>query len=428
VAPGSRAAVVWTFFRFVQTPPGCGAVSKGLFGDLRHPIKMFNLKYAGALLLLAGGLAAAGCTKKPAAATLETAVVKRGNLTQKITATGLISAVKSVDVGSQISGTILKLFVDYNSVVTNGQIIAQIDPALYQANVHQSQGNLDNARAALELARVNEAREKILLTNSLVAQADYDQTIATLHQAEANVEIWKATLENSQASFNYCTIYSPIDGMVIARKLDVGQTVAAAFNTPVLFTIANDLTKMNIDASVSESDIGQVRAGQTAEFTVDAFPDDVFQGQVVQVRKSPSTVDNVVTYDTVIAVDNPEQKLFPGMTADVQILVAVRTNVLEIPNTALRFVPPDGVAVDLAAEASATNQTGSGLVTAPNQRVVYVSLGNQKPPHLKPLHVKVGVDDGANTEILGGLREGDAVVTAAWSGAAKPFQPGPPPP
>jgi len=192
-----------------------------------------------------------------------------------------------VDVGSQISGTILKLFVDYNSIVTNGQIIAQIDPALYQANVHQSQGNLDNARAALELARVNEAREKTLLGNKLVSQSDYDQAIASLHQGEANVEIWSATLENSRANLNYCTIYSPIDGVVISRKLDVGQTVAAAFNTPVLFTIANDLTKMNIDASVSESDIGQVKAGQTAEFTVDAFPDDVFQGKVVQVRNRP---------------------------------------------------------------------------------------------------------------------------------------------
>ena len=308
--------------------------------------RIFNLKFTGPLALIASLMMVAGCSKHPAATTLETAAVKRGNLTQKITATGLISAVKSVDVGSQISGTILKLFVDYNSIVTNGQIIAQIDPALYQANVHQSQGNLDNAKAALELARVNESREKKLLENKLVSQSDYDQAIASLHQAEANVEIWSATLENSRANLNYCTIYSPIDGVVISRKLDVGQTVAAAFNTPVLFTIANDLTKMNIDASVSESDIGQVKAGQTAEFTVDAFPDDVFQGKVVQVRKSPSTVNNVVTYDTVIAVDNPDQKLFPGMTADVSILVAERKNILKIPNAALRFIPPDGLTAD----------------------------------------------------------------------------------
>ena len=391
--------------------------------------RIFNLKFTGPLALIASLMMVAGCAKHQAGTSLETAAVKRGNLTQKITATGLISAVKSVDVGSQISGTILKLFVDYNSIVTNGQIIAQIDPALYQANVHQSQGNLDNARAALELARVNEAREKTLLGNKLVSQSDYDQAIASLHQAEANVEIWSATLENSRANLNYCTIYSPIDGVVISRKLDVGQTVAAAFNTPVLFTIANDLTKMNIDASVSESDIGQVKAGQTAEFTVDAFPDDVFQGKVVQVRKSPSTVNNVVTYDTVIAVDNSDQKLFPGMTADVSILVAERKNVLKIPNAALRFMPPPDVKVDDAGSFSPTNQPADALVTAPNQRVVYVSSGTPKAPRLKPVRVKVGVDDGANSEILDGLHEGDAVVTAALSAANQAMQPhGPPPP
>ena len=388
---------------------------------------IFNLKFTSELILFAGLVVLAGCAKRQAATSLETATVKPGNLTQKITATGLISAVKSVDVGSQISGTILKLYVDYNSTVTNGQIIAQIDPAVYKANVHQSQGNLDNAKAALELARVNETREKELLKDKLVSQSDYDQSIASLHQAEANFEISSAALENSLANLSYCTIYSPIDGVVISRKLDVGQTVAAAFSTPVLFTIANDLTKMNIDASVSESDIGQVKTAQTAEFTVDAFPDDIFRGKVVQVRKSPSTVNNVVTYDVIIAVDNPEQKLFPGMTADVSILVAERKNVLKIPNAALRFIPPDDVKVDNADGSSTTNQPAATLVTAPNQRVVYVSSGTLKEPRLKTVHVKVGADDGADSEILEGLREGDAVVTAALSNAAKSLQPGPPP-
>ena len=389
----------------------------------------FNLKSAGPLLLATSLLAGAGCSKPSTATTLETTAVKRGNLTQKITATGLISAVKSVDVGSQISGTILKLFVDFNSTVTNGQVIAQIDPATYQASVHQTEGNLNNVKAALELARINEAREKTLLGSKLVAQADYDQSIANLHQAEASVQIWSASLENSKANLNYCTIHSPIDGVVISRAVDVGQTVAASLSAPVLFTIANDLTKMNIDASVSESDIGQVKAGQTAEFTVDAFPDDVFQGKVVQVRKSPSTVNNVVTYDAIIAVDNPEQKLFPGMTADVSILVAERKNVLKIPNAALRFMPPPDVKVDTAGDSSATNQAASSLVTAPNQRMVYLSSGTPKAPRLKTVRVKIGVDDGAESEILdGGLREGDAVVTAALSGAAKAMQhPGPPP-
>jgi len=391
--------------------------------------QMFNLKCTDHWLLAVSLLAAAGCGKRLATTTLETAVVKRGNLTQKITATGLISAVKSVDVGSQISGTILKLFVDYNSTVTNGQVIAQIDPALYQANVHQTEGNLNNVKAALELARINEAREKKLLDDKLVSQSDYDQSLANLHQAEASVQIWSATLENSKANLNYCTIHSPIDGVVISRKLDVGQTVAASFSTPVLFTIANDLTKMNIDASVSESDIGLVKNSQTAEFTVDAFPDDVFQGKVVQVRKAPATVNNVVTYDVIISVDNPEQKLFPGMTADVSILVTERKDVLKIPNAALRFMPPEDVKVDDAGYASSTNQAPAALVTAPNQRTVYVSSGTPATPRLKPVRVKLGVDDGADSEILDGLHEGDTVVTAALSAAAiKAMQhPGPPP-
>ena len=366
------------------------------------------------------------CTPKQAATTLMTAPIKRGTLTQKITATGLLSAVKSVDVGSQISGTILKLFVDFNSVVTNGQIIAQIDPAIYQANVHQAQGNLDNVQAALELARLNEVREKKLLDQKLVSQSDYDQINASLHQAEANVEIWRSTLENNLANLNYCKIYSPIDGIVISRKLDVGQTVAAAFNTPVLFTIANDLTKMTIDASVSESDIGGVREGQTAEFTVDAFPDDVFSGVVTQVRKDPATVNNVVTYDVMISVNNPGQKLFPGMTADVSILVAQRPNVLKIPDAALRFIPPDGVAVD-DAYAAATNAVPAGL-TAPNQRTIYLPVGTQKTPRLKTAHIKIGADDGADTEVTDGLNEGDAVVTAALAGDGRNSHPGGPSP
>jgi HlyD family secretion protein len=186
---------------------------------------------------------------------------------------------------------------------------------------------------------------------------------------------------------------------------------------------------MNIDASVSESDIGQVKEGQSAEFTVDAFPDDVFQGRVTQVRKAPTTANNVVTYDVMITVDNPGQKLFPGMTADVSILVAERTNVLEIPNAALRLIVPDGVKLESSEAAAPTAGAGaSAALTAPNQRMVYVSTGSVKEPRLKSVKVKVGVDDGANTEVVEGLRAGDAVVTAALSGAAKSLQPGRPPP
>jgi HlyD family secretion protein len=383
----------------------------------------FNFKSAGKLLLVAALFAVPGCSKHSIVTTLETAVVRRGNLTQKITATGLISALKSVDVGSQISGRIQALFVDFNSPVTNGQVVAQIDPSTYQANVNQTQGNLNSAKAALELAQINERREKQLLDEKLISQSEYDQSIASLHQAEASVEIWSASLESARANLNYCTIISPVDGVVISRKLDVGQTVAATFNTPVLFTIANDLTKMNIDASIAESDIGHVKDGQMAEFTVDAFPDDVFQGKVVQVRKAPSTVNNVVTYNAIITVDNPGQKLFPGMTATVSITVAERKDVLKIPNAALRFVPPEDVKVEGAGKTSQTGQNAAPMTTAPNQRVVYISAGTPKEPRLKAARVKVGVDDGAETEVIEGLREGEIIVTAALSPADKRQEP-----
>jgi HlyD family secretion protein len=357
-----------------------------------------------------------GC--KPAGGgplTFETTPATRGGIVQHVTASGALSAVVSVDVGSQISGRILKLFVDFNSVVTNGQIVAQIDPAIYVANVHQSEGNLANAKAALELARVNEERGKKLLADKLIPESDYDQAVASLHQAQASVEIFSATLANSQANLNYCTIYSPINGIVISRKLDVGQTVAAAMTTPVLFTIAQDITKMNISASISEADIGQVKTGQPVDFTVDAFPDEVFHGAVTQVRKAPTTTANVVTYETIIAVDNPEQKLFPGMTADVSILTADRTNALKIPNTALRFTPPLGAEFE---------QTPPFKLQR-TQRLVYQLGADGKK--LKPVIVKTGITDGVDTEILDGLADGAAVVTSTLTGLKMNFG-GPPPP
>jgi HlyD family secretion protein len=344
-----------------------------------------------------------------------TATVSRGEIVQHVTASGSLSAVVSVDVGSQISGKILKLFVDFNSVVTNGQIVAQIDPAIYVANVHQSEGNLDNAKAALELARVNEERENKLLADKLVAQSDYDQSIASLHQAQASVEICSATLANSQANLDYCTIYSPINGIVISRKLDVGQTVAAAMTTPVLFTIAQDITKMTISASISEADIGQVKDGQPVDFTVDAFPDEVFHGTVTQVRKAPTTTANVVTYETIIAVNNPEQKLFPGMTADVSILTADRTNALKIPNTALRYTPPEGAAFEQLPPAKLER----------TQRLVYQLSADRKK--LKPVILRTGITDGVDTEALDGLSDGAAVVTSTLTGLKTNFG-GPPPP
>jgi HlyD family secretion protein len=269
----------------------------------------------------------------------QTAAVTRGDLTQAVTASGTLNPVLNVQVGSQISGNIVKLFADYNSLVKSNQVVAQLDPAIFQASVHQAEGDLANAKASLELQQVEEKRSKQLFENKLISNSEYDQAVASLHQAEAMLKIKQAALERSKLDLDHCTIYAPVDGIVISRNVDVGQTVAASMNAPVLFQIANDLSKMQIDANVSEADVGTVEQGQTVTFTVDAYPNRTFVGRVVQIRNSPVTVQNVVTYDTVVGVTNADFKLKPGMTATASIITGERKNVLKIPNAALRFKP-----------------------------------------------------------------------------------------
>ncbi len=271
----------------------------------------------------------------------QTAVVTRGDLTQVVTASGTLNPVLNVQVGSQISGNIAKLFADYNSPVKSNQVVALVDPAVFQAAVHQAEGDLANAEANLELQQVQAKRSKALFDDKLISASDYDTALANLHQAEAQVKIKKASLERSRLDLDHCTIYAPVDGIVISRNVDVGQTVAASMNAPVLFQIANDLRNMQIDANVSEADVGTVEEGQPVSFTVDAYPDRTFIGRVTQIRNSPITVQNVVTYDTVIGVTNADFKLKPGMTATVLITTAQRTNVLKVPNACLRFKPPE---------------------------------------------------------------------------------------
>src|SRR3981081_564621 len=276
----------------------------------------------------------------------QTATITRGPITQAVTATGTLNPVVNVQVGSQVSGNIAKLFADFNSEVKAGQIVAQIDPALFQATVTQAEGDLANAQAALELAKMNATRTQELFAKKNSSQQDLDQAMANLHQAEANVKIKQGALDKAKADLDHCTITSPIDGVVISRSVDVGQTVAASLQAPIIFMIANDLTKMQIDANVAEADVGVITVDQTVDFTVDAFPARTFQGKVVQVPHAPLTVQNVVTYDTVIGVSNPDLKLKPGMTANVSIVVAQRDNVLQLKNAALRYRPPDATPVE----------------------------------------------------------------------------------
>src|SRR3981189_315526 len=255
------------------------------------------------------------CTQSSVSGYL-TANVTRGPITQLVTATGTLNPVVNVQVGSQVSGNIQKLFADFNSKVKAGDVVAQIDPVLFQATVTQAEGDLANAQAALELAKVNATRIQELFAKKNSAQADVDQATANLHQAEANVKIKQGALDKAKADLDHCRITSPVDGEVISRNVDVGQTVAASLQAPVIFQIANDLAKMQIDANVAEADVGGVAVDQDVDFTVDAFPIRTFQGKVVQVRNAPITVQNVVTYDTVIGVSNADLKLKPGMTAN----------------------------------------------------------------------------------------------------------------
>lgn len=271
----------------------------------------------------------------------QTTVIGHGEVIQAVTAAGQLAPLLNVTVGSQVSGRISKLYADFNSQVTSNQVIAEIDPSTFKANVQKAQADLSSARASLELSQLEAGRAGRLFTNNLISSSDHDTAIASLHQAEAAALIRQAALDSALVDLSRCTIFSPVDGIVISRNVDVGQTVAASMSAPVLFQIANDLTKMQIDANVSEADIGAVEEGQAVSFTVDAFPGRTFTGKVVQIRNSPTTVQNVVTYDCVIEVSNPDLKLRPGMTANASLITAQRTDVLKIPNAAFRFRPPE---------------------------------------------------------------------------------------
>jgi HlyD family secretion protein len=358
-------------------------------------------------------------------ANYQTATVTRGPITQAVTATGTLNPVVNVQVGSQVSGNITKLFVDFNSQVKAGQVVAQIDPALFQATVTQAEGDLANAQAALELAKVNAKRTQDLFARKTSSQADLDQATANLHQAEATVKIKQGALDKAKADLEHCTITSPIDGVVISRNVDVGQTVAASLQAPVIFQIANDLTKMQIDSNVAEADVGVLEVGQDVDFTVDAFPMRTFQGKVVQVRNAPITVQNVVTYDTVIGVSNPDLKLKPGMTANVSIIIAHKDNVLQIKNAALRYRPAEATPGEVKARSPVPPgaRGGARREQLTSERTVYV-LSSDRP---QPVQIKTGISDGVVTEVIEGLKEGDRVVTAELASKSPAASPPPNP-
>jgi len=364
--------------------------------------------------------------------TYKTAHLEKGTVISAISATGTVNPVTTVQVGSQVSGTIQKLLVDYNSRVKKGQVIAEIDPALFLAQVEQARGNYLNAQATLQKARVVLAdakrtleRNKQLIAQGIVAQSDFDTSqtafdsaLAGIKTAEAGIIQTRGALMQAETNLKNSIIRSPVDGVVISRSIDVGQTVAASFQTPTLFSIAQDLTKMQIDTSVDEADISRARLEQTATFTVDAYPDRTFKGRVTQIRSAPITVQNVVTYIVVVQVDNKELLLKPGMTANVSIETGRREGVLRLPSAALRFRPKtatDSKERKQTATGQKPSGMGRGKATGMQQKVYLLKAG-------KPVAVPVttGLADASYIELVeGNLKEGDELVTEQTDSSKK---------
>ncbi|MFZ2301472.1 MAG: efflux RND transporter periplasmic adaptor subunit [Gallionella sp.] len=341
--------------------------------------------------------------------------VEKGTINQTVSANGTINPVSLVNVGTQVSGTVKKLYVDFNSKVEKGQILLELDDALLSAQIKQSRANVQSAAASLELTTANEARMRSLFAQEYVSRQELDTAVQAKKAAEAQLQLTRATVEKDQANLAYSVIRSPVSGVVVDRTVDVGQTVAASLQTPTLFKIAQDLSKMQIDANFAEADIGNIRVGQEVRFTVDAFAGRNFKGEVKLIRLNPTTLQNVVTYDVVINVGNPEQILLPGMTAYVTITVAERKDVLVVPNAALRFKPSGGGKQKTTDNPQrGGGQTGSTTNGAASQTKrdgfpgkVYVL----KNGVLTPVTVSLGITDGRNTEILdGGLNAGDQIV------------------
>jgi HlyD family secretion protein len=360
---------------------------------------------------------------KPPAAKYRTEIVDKGTVSETVTATGTISAVTTVQVGSQVSGIIQALYADYNSPVKKGQLLATLDPTPFQLQVQQRQADLQQAQVQMRNAEVQYNRSARLLEEKLVPEADFDTAKANFDGMKAQVDQAVAQLKGSQTNLGYAKIYSPIDGVVVARQYDIGQTVAASFQAPTLFTIAEDLTKMQVQADVDQSDISRVATGQTARFTVDAYPEQTFVGTISQIRLNATQNQNVITYPVIIDVPNPDGRLKPKMTADVTVEVAKVADVLRVPNGALRFKP---IEVGRAGENDAASRTAlegtaarggaaaagralaGGMRAARRQQTVYVVLADGQ---LKPVEVKIGISDGRFTAITdGALNVGDKIA------------------
>jgi HlyD family secretion protein len=380
------------------------------------------------VLLIAGIALYIYVNRKPEIS-YKTAKIERGTIASTVSATGNLSAVTTVQVGTQVSGTIQKIYVDYNSRVKKGQAIAEIDPSLFNASVEQSQGNFLSAEANLQKAKVALAdaertnnRNRKLLADGIISQADYDvaetayqSAKAGLKAAAGSVTQTRGSLMQSKTNLRYSVIRSPVDGVIISRAIDVGQTVAASFQTPTLFTIAQDLTKMQIEVSVDEADISRIELDQKARFSVDSYPEQSFKGKVVQIRSAPIINQNVVTYITVVNVDNSDLKLKPGMTANVSIEVDSREDVLMLSSAALRFKPKTKDDEQPATKRPGSTETGKGQRNGKGKQV-YI-LKENKPVAVP---VKTGISNNTSIELVESrLKEGDEVIIEQQGGDSK---------
>ncbi|MDO9281824.1 MAG: efflux RND transporter periplasmic adaptor subunit [Methylotenera sp.] len=321
----------------------------------------------------------------------------QGDVAQSVSANGTLNPVTLISVGAQVSGRVSKLYVDFNDHVEKGQILLELDDALFASQIAQSQGNVRNVQASVELAQANEARMRSLFAQEYVSKQELDQSIQALKSARAQLDTARGQLLRDKTNQSYSVIRSPVSGVVVDRVVDVGQTVAASFQTPTLIKIAQDLSKMQIDSSFAEADIGNIKVGQTAKFSVDAFPNRSFEGVVKQLRLNPTVTSNVVTYNVVVSVDNPEQILLPGMTAYVNIMVAKHENVLLAPNAALRFKPK--LDENQADKVTSNRSQNAGRKKTGKEDISSGKLYIIKDGKLTPVRVNVGISDGRVTEI-----------------------------
>lgn len=346
-------------------------------------------------MMLLGAAVMTGCSKK-AGFTYSEAEAAKQDIVNSVTATGTIEPVTSVDVGTQVSGVISKLYVDYNSVVKAGEVIAELDRTNLMSELSSAQASLKSAQSELDYQKTNYERYKALYDKGLISANDFEQARLSYVQAQQKTQQQKESVKKAQTNLGYATITSPIDGVVLSKEVEEGQTVASSFSTPTLFKIARDLTDMRVIADVDEADIGDVKEGQRVTFTVDAFPDDTFEGQVTQVRQEATTESNVVTYEVVISAPNDDLKLKPGLTANVVILTMEAKDVLAVPSKALRFTPREAM---LNSDETITDTDA--------KEKVWVKEGS----NLKAVAVETGMTNGTLTQITKGLKPGTHVLT-----------------